>query len=91
MEDNKIIFTEEDGSKTTFYIIDETKINGTSYILVTDSDDDSEEEAEAYIMKDVSAADSEEAVYEFVDEPEEFDAVADIFGELADEDTELIK
>ena len=42
-------------------------------------------------MKDVSAADSEEAVYEFVDEPEEFDAVADIFGELADEDTELIK
>ena len=89
MENNngKIIFKDENGQEDVFYIIEETKLGDVSYIMVTDSPDD-QEEADAYILKDVSKADDEEAVYEFVENDKELNAVADIFAELL-EDTEI--
>ena len=35
-----------------FFVVEETRINGVSYLLVTETEDD---EAEAYILKDLSA------------------------------------
>ena len=35
------------------FVIEETRINNVNYILVTDSDGE-DEEAEAYILKDIS-------------------------------------
>ena len=40
MENNRISFLSEDGENIEFSIIEETKINGISYILVTDSFED---------------------------------------------------
>lgn len=90
MNENKIILTGENGEQETFCIIDQTKLNGINYILVTEEADADEEEPEAYIMKDVSKEDDAEAVYEFVEDDKEFEALADVFGELVDEETDLI-
>lgn len=87
----KIQFTFEDTNETVdFYILEETKINGTQYLLVTDSDDEEEEEAEAYILKDLSSETDEESVYEMVEDDEELEAVSKIFAEeLEDYDIEV--
>ncbi len=86
MEDNKIIFTDEDGTTEEFFVVEETKINDVNYLLVCESMD---EETDAYIMKDVSSAEDEEAIYQFVDDDTELEAVADIFAELL-EDEDLV-
>ena len=82
----KLEFIDENGEKTQFYVIEETRINGINYLLVSESDN---EEAEAYILKDTSDAASEEAVYEFVEEDSELEVVGKVFSELMDDDVEL--
>lgn len=84
MEDNKIVFTDENGAEDVFYVVEETKLNNTNYLLVTDSDN--EEEAEAYIMKDISEPSETEAVYVFVEDDDEIEAVADVFAQLLDDE-----
>ncbi len=82
-----IPFITEDGDEVLFHVIEETRINGTDYILVLDDIED--EESEALILKDVSADGEAEAVYEIVDDEKELVAVAGLFSELLD-DTELV-
>ena len=60
--EEKIIFVDEDGNEIEMYVIEETRINNVNYLLVTDDEGDSEE-AEAYILKDISNDEDEEAVY----------------------------
>lgn len=84
MEDNKIIFTDENGAEDVFYVVEETKLNNISYLLVTDSDD--EVEAEAYIMKDISEPEEDEAVYVFVEDDDEIEAVAAVFEQLLEDE-----
>ena len=57
-----------------------------SYLLVTESEDD--EEAEAYILKDLSEDGETEARYVFVEDDQELEAVSKIFAELL-EDVDL--
>ena len=71
-------FVTEDQESVDFYIIEETRVNGINYLLVTESEDEEDEEAEAYILKDTSKAEDTEAVYEFVESEEELDAVSRI-------------
>ena len=47
----KIKFQLEDGTEAEFYVEEQTRIGGVAYLLVSDSQDD---EATAYIFKDVS-------------------------------------
>ena len=54
-----------------------------------DSDDEEDGDAQCYILKDTSAAEDEEAVYEFVEDDTEFDAISRIFAELMDDGVEL--
>lgn len=77
----KLTFVTEDQESVDFYIIEETRVNGINYLLVTESED----EAEAYILKDTSKAEDTEAVYEFVESEEELDAVSRIFAELLED------
>ena len=84
MEQIKI--TAEDGEIIDLFVIEQTRVNGMNYLLVTESED---EEAEAYIMKDVSAEEDVDAVYEFVEDDEELDSLARIFSELID-DAEIV-
>ena len=89
MERNQdiIIFTTEDGDEVKFHVVEETRINGTDYLLVLDDIED--EEQEALILKDVSVDGDAEAVYEIVEDEKELKAVADLFGEIL-EDTEFV-
>ncbi len=82
----KLEFIEDNGEKVSFYVIEETRINGINYLLVSESED---EEADVYILKDTSDAASEEAVYEFVEEDGELEAVGKVFQELMDDDVEI--
>ena len=81
----KLTFVTEDQESVDFYIIEETRVNGINYLLVTESEDEEDEEAEAYILKDTSQAEDTEAVYEFVESEEELDAVSRIFAELLED------
>lgn len=82
----KIIITAEDGEKIELFVIEQTKLEGINYLLVTESE---EEEAEAYILKDISGENDTEALYEFVEDEDVLDALANIFSELI-EDTDII-
>ncbi len=76
-----IEFETEDGEKVPFYIVEETMINGKNYLLVTDSEED---EAEAYIMREVTDEENQ-TVYEMVEEDTELEAVSKIFSELLED------
>lgn len=82
----KIVFTLEDtGEEVEFFVLEETRLNGVDYILVTDSE---EEDGEALILKDLSADGDAEAVYEIVDDDQELESVMEIFEQLL-EDVEI--
>ena len=83
----KIVITGEDGEQIELYVLEETKIEGKTYLLVAESEDD---EAEAYILRDDSSENDTEAMHEFVDDENELDALAKVFSELIDEDTDII-
>ncbi len=85
--ENSIVFEMENGEKITFYIEEETRVNGVSYILVSDSEED---DANAYILKDISSEDDEEAEYIMVEDDVEFDAIAGLFGQMMD-DVDLLR
>ena len=78
----KIIFETEDGEKQEFFVEEETRVGGVDYLLVTDSDSD---EANAYIMKDLSKDGEEEAMYVMVEDDVEYEAVARIFEQMMDD------
>ena len=79
----KIKFTFEDTSETVeFFVLEQTKINGAVYILVTDSEED---DAEFLILKDMSSAEDADSVYEVVEDDTELLAVSKVFEELLED------
>lgn len=86
-QEEKITLQTEDGESVDFYVLEETRINGMNYLMVTDSEDE-EEDGECYILKDVSKAEDSDAVYEFVENEDELDYLYRIFTELM-EDMEI--
>lgn len=82
----KITFCPDGGEAVEFYVLEQTRLGGRDYILVTEDAD--AEEGEALILKDVSLPEEKEAVYEIVEEEHELEAVAEIFSDLL-EDVEL--
>ncbi|MDE6881530.1 MAG: DUF1292 domain-containing protein, partial [Lachnospiraceae bacterium] len=57
----KIVFTPEGEEPVQFFVLEQSRLGGVDYILVTDSE---EGDGEALILRDVSGADEKEAVYE---------------------------
>ena len=88
MEEKKIILV-DDEQTIEFYVLEETKLNGKNYLLVTDEADE-EAEADCYILKDMSAEGDEDALYEFVEDDEELEGLMKIFEELL-EDVDIEK
>ena len=79
----KIIFTFADTKEEVeFFVLEQTKLNGSSYLLVADSEED---EAECLILKDMSAAEDTESVYEIVEDEVELTAVLKVFEELLED------
>ena len=88
-EEKKIILETEEGEQVDFNVLEETRINGMNYLLVTDTED---EDGECYILKDRSKAEETDALYEFVEDDDEIDYLFKIFTELIDDmDVELEK
>ena len=84
----KIIFTFEDTKEEVeFFVLEQTKVNGNNYILVTDSEAD---EAECMILKDTSSAEDTESLYHVVEDDVELSAVLKVFEELL-EDVDIQK
>ena len=77
--------SEEMNEEVDFYVLEQTKVGGVSYILVTDSEED---DAECMILKDKSGESQSESVYEIVEDDVELSAVLKVFEELL-EDVEI--
>lgn len=87
-KNQKLVFTSEDGEEIEFFVLEETKINGKSFLLV--ADDNEGEEANALILVDVSEPEASEACYEVVEDEEQLEALSKVFTELMDDlDIEL--
>ncbi len=83
----KIVFTPEGEQAVEFYVLEQTRLAGIDYILVTDSES---EDGEAMILRDVSASEEKEALYEVVTDDEELNAVAAVFEKML-EDVDILQ
>lgn len=86
--ENKITFTADDGEKVELYVIEETKLNGSTYLLASETEDSDEDVA--YIMKQIEQKGSSEVTYVIVEDEKEIDAVAAVFEELLEGEVDLV-
>ena len=86
MQEERITLLTDTGEAVDFYVLEETRINGMNYLMVTDTKED--EDGECYVLKDLSGSADSEAVYEFVENDDELDYLYRIFSEIL-EDAEV--
>jgi len=83
----KVIFTDPETQEAVeFAVEEETQLNGVKYLLVSEDAEDGT--LDAYILKEI-VTENEEVLYEVVEDEVEFMALAKVFTELTDEDTDL--
>ena len=78
----KITFNPNGDDPVDFYVVEQTRIGGYNYILVTDFE---EGDGEALILKDMSKDGEEESVFTIVSDDEELSAVAGVFENLLED------
>lgn len=78
----KIAFLDDENNEVELYVIDETKVGGVNYLLVSETDD---EDGLCYIFKEV-CEDDEEVSYEPVEDDRELEYIGKIFQELIDDE-----
>ena len=83
MQEERITLLTDTGEAVEFYVLEETKINGMNYLMVTDAKEG--EDGECYVLKDMSGSADSEAVYEFVENDDELDYLYRIFSELLED------
>lgn len=79
--DEQIVLRDESGAEITLYAVEETRIAGVNYLLAADEEGD----GDCYILKDISPAESADAVYEIVEDEKELDYLFHIFKELLED------
>jgi len=82
-DDAKIVLYDENNEPFELFVVAETTIGNVDYLLAAESEEDG---AEAYILKDESLPEEEEALYRIVEDENEIDYIGRIFAELLDED-----
>ena len=82
----KITFRPDGEEPVDFFVLEQTRIGGINYILVTDCE---EGDGEALILKDLSSDGEEEGVYTIVEDDDELNAVAGVFANMLD-DVDLV-
>ena len=82
----KITLRPEGEETVEFYVLEQTRIGGHNYILVTDVE---EGDGDALILKDMSQDGEEESIYDVVSDDEELEAVSGVFADML-EDVDLI-
>ena len=79
----KITFTFADSEKSVeFFVLEQTRIGGMNYLLVTDSEED---DGEALILKDLSKDGEQEALYEIVEDDDELEVISKIFSQMLED------
>ncbi len=78
----KITFQADGDEPVEFYVLEQTRIGGVNYVLVTDAEDG---DADALILKDISGDGEEESVFSVVSDDEELSAVAGVFQSMLDD------
>ena len=78
----KLVFQGKAGDYAEFYALEQTRMSGVNYLLVTDSEED---DGECLILKDTSEDQDQESLYEIVEDEKELDAVLTVFEELLDD------
>lgn len=81
MEKIKFSLAGEDNA-AEFYVLEQTRIAGVNYLLVTETED---EDGEAWILRDLSKDGEAEALYQIVEDDDELDAVARVFSEMLED------
>ena len=81
MERSKLQVPDSDET-VEFFVLEQTRINGMNYILVTEEEDG---DCDAFILKDVSAENEAEANYEMVEEEEELEYMSKIFASILED------
>ena len=81
MEKVRFAFADGEG-EDEFFVLEETRIGGSTYILVTDSEED---DAECLILREEKNQDQGENVYEIVEDETELLAVSKVFEELLED------
>ena len=74
--------SEEMQEEVGFFVLEQTKVNGVTYILVTDSE---QGDAECLILKDTTKGSSSDSVYEIVEDDVELTAISKVFEELLED------
>lgn len=82
MKLEKVVFCPDGDEPVEFFVLEQTRISGTNYILVTDFE---EGDGEALILKDMSKDEDKDSVYAIVDDDTELKAVAGVFEDLLDD------
>ena len=79
---DKITFVPDQGEPVDFYVLEQTRLGGVNYLLVTEEE---EGDSDALILKDVSADGDSDAVYEIVSDDKELSAVAVVFEDILED------
>ena len=78
----KITFSPDGEEPVDFYVLEQTRIGGIDYILVTDVE---EGDGEALILKDISRDGEPDGVYTVVSDDYELVAVAGVFESMLED------
>ncbi len=81
MEKVRFAFADGEG-EDEFFVLEETRIGGSTYILVTDSEED---DAECLILREEKKQDQGESGDEIVEDETELLAVSKVFEELLED------
>ena len=77
-----IEITTDEGEVISLYVLEQTRLGGINYLLVTEEEDG---DADAMILKEVSGEEDEEGIYEIVSDDNELAAVSTVFEDLLDD------
>lgn len=83
----KITFNAGSEDAVDFYVLEQTRIGGYNYILVTDFE---EGDGEALILKDMSEDGESESIFAIVSDEQELNAVSEIFANMM-EDVDFVR
>ena len=79
---DKILFNGDDGDDIELYVLETTRLGAVDYVLASDVPAG---DGECYILKDTSAPEDTESIYEIVEDEHELDYLASVFAELVED------
>ncbi len=88
MENDSIVFTDEDGNEVAFSVMEQTTLVGVNYLLVTEDGDDEDDGSFLILKENALDSEGEMAAFDIVEDDKELEAVMKIFEELL-EDVDL--